>query len=43
MRNMSPEDMKRQLEAAKSQGNAQQQYYFNVRRRRFRRLACVPC
>ena len=32
MKNMSPEDMKRQLEAASSQGSAQQQYYYNVRR-----------
>ncbi len=31
MKNLSPEDMKRQLEAASSQSSQQQQYYYNVR------------
>ena len=34
MKNMRPEDIKRQLEAASSQSSAQQQYYYNVRRKR---------
>ena len=33
MKNMSPEDIKRQMEAVQNQGSAQQQYYYNVRPR----------
>lgn len=50
MKNMSPEDMKRQLEAVSSQSSGQQQYYYNVRRERgdgcfspFRALTSAPC
>ena len=49
MKNMNPEDLKRQLEAVKSQSSAQQQYYYNVRRKRtseataaFWPLTCSP-
>ena len=31
VKNMSPDDLKRQLEAATSQSSAQQQYYYKVR------------
>ena len=34
VKNMSPDDLKRQLEAATSQSSAQQQYYYKVRMKR---------
>jgi hypothetical protein len=44
MRNMSPEDMKRQMDSANAQSGAQQQYYFKARgdakRSRLRRADC---
>jgi hypothetical protein len=40
MKNLTPEDMKRQLEAASSQSSQQQQYYYNVRCGAAREATC---
>ena len=42
MKNMSPDDLKRQMEAVSSQSSAQQQYYFKVRTKRGDGLLLAP-